>query len=242
MQDNRESLLQSQSSSKDETILTKYNLAKKENEKLLFENESLKKNLEREELCHRNLYKQWNELNARILEKDRELEHLKTTQNPKLKVYQYAFYGLLLIIVLFAVINYYSFTKKGDENSGVVKTSTSEKDDITSQTVSYATKRQNSDSTNIIHSKKNAGHSVQPEKTSIGKNIPAKYLVKVKTYFHNEADINTRRNTFLLPGNDAYSIITALDDKNGFIYVVFINHKGRTSKGWISKSDLEPLN
>ena len=162
-------------------------------------------------------------------------------QNPKLKVYKYAFYGLLLIIVLFAVINYNSFTKKGDENSGVVKTSTPEKDDITSQTVSYATKQQNSDSTNVIHGKKDANHSVQPENTSIVKNAPTKYLVKVKTYFHNEPDISTRRNTFLLPGNDAYSILTALDDKNSFIYVVFTNHKGRISKGWLSKSDLEQL-
>ena len=38
MQDNMESLLQSQSSSKDETIVNEYNLIKEENEKLLFEN------------------------------------------------------------------------------------------------------------------------------------------------------------------------------------------------------------
>ena len=45
----------------------------------------LKKNLEKEELYHRNLYKQWNELNASVIDKDRELEQLKSTQNPKLK-------------------------------------------------------------------------------------------------------------------------------------------------------------
>jgi hypothetical protein len=65
--------------------------------------------------------------------------------------------------------------------------------------------------------------------------------VKAKSYFHDKPDTGTRRGTFVLPWEGEYGILTALDDMNGFIYIVFTNHAGRKSKGWILKKDLDPL-
>jgi serine/threonine-protein kinase len=36
-------------------------------------------------------------------------------------------------------------------------------------------------------------------------------------------------------------VITALDEKNGFVYTEFTNSRGQTSKGWIRKPDLISL-
>jgi serine/threonine-protein kinase len=63
-------------------------------------------------------------------------------------------------------------------------------------------------------------------------------VVASRAYFHNEADAGTRRTAYMVPSND---IISALDDQNGFVYTEFTNSRGQTSKGWLSKKDLMPL-
>lgn len=226
MQDKDESL-QPHSSPSDENIRSQYNLLKNENEKLLAENEILKKKLQREELYHKTLYKQWSELNASVSDKSRTLQQLKSAQHPRLKVYKYAFYILLLITVLLIVINY-AYTANRNKNADSIQTSVSEKTGIT-----QAGNGQMLDSFAKSTDKKKADSSVKKEF--------GKYAVKVKSYFYNTPDINTRRNTFVLPWKDEYGILTALDDKNGFIYIEFTNRAGRISKGWINKNDLEPV-
>ena len=66
------------------------------------------------------------------------------------------------------------------------------------------------------------------------------YMVVSKAYFYTEPDENTRRNAFVVPSNNA--ILNALDEKDDFIYVVFTNQLGQSSKGWLRKKDLQPLN
>ncbi|MBC7827429.1 MAG: protein kinase [Chitinophagaceae bacterium] len=59
-----------------------------------------------------------------------------------------------------------------------------------------------------------------------------------QAYFHNSPEKSTRRVSYLIPSND---VITALDEKNGFVYTEFTNSRGQTSKGWIRKLDLISL-
>ena len=229
--------------SNEETVLNQFYLAKEENEKLARENTALKNSLQKEELYHKNLYRQWSQLNADINKKTQELQRLKQTQRPKEKLYTYAFYGLLLITILLVIFNFFAFTKKDNKNSGAVESAAIHKPGDTPVTVSYATKQK--DITENI-SKQTAANTAPINKLNLQKNqsdnlTARKYMVKVKTYFHNEPDSTTKRSTFLLPWNDSYGIVTALDDKNGFIHVIFKNKAGRTSRGWILKSDLEPL-
>jgi eukaryotic-like serine/threonine-protein kinase len=69
--------------------------------------------------------------------------------------------------------------------------------------------------------------------------VPDKYAVISKAYFYNAPDESTRRDANINHWNNA--VLNALDEKNGFIYVVFTNHLGQTSKGWLRKKDLKPL-
>lgn len=83
------------------------------------------------------------------------------------------------------------------------------------------------------------------EKTSPPKAINSgatSYKVRSKAYFYNEPDENTRRNAYIIHWNNSYAAIKPLDEKNGFIYVVFINHLNQTSKGWLRKKDLTEVN
>ncbi len=65
------------------------------------------------------------------------------------------------------------------------------------------------------------------------------YSVISRAYFHNEPNEGSRRDAYMIPSNE---VITALEDRNGFIYVEFTNPRGQTSKGWLKKSDLVRAN
>jgi serine/threonine-protein kinase len=62
------------------------------------------------------------------------------------------------------------------------------------------------------------------------------YKVRSKAYFHNEPDENTRRNAFIVHWNNA--VLKPLEVKNDFVYIVFTNHLGQTSRGWLRVKDL----
>lgn len=65
-----------------------------------------------------------------------------------------------------------------------------------------------------------------------------KYKVISTAYFYNKPDEHTQRRAFITHWNNSYANIQGLDEKNGFIYVVFTNHLHQTSKGWLRKKDL----
>lgn len=71
----------------------------------------------------------------------------------------------------------------------------------------------------------------EPKSSGIGK-----YKVVNKAYFHNEPDESTRREAFIIHWNNA--VLQPTKEENGFVYVVFTNHLGQTSRGWLKKSDL----
>lgn len=64
----------------------------------------------------------------------------------------------------------------------------------------------------------------------------ALYTVNDKAFFYTEPDESTRRNAFIVKWNNA--VLAALNDKPGFIYVVYTNAEGQTSRGWLRKADL----
>jgi serine/threonine-protein kinase len=64
------------------------------------------------------------------------------------------------------------------------------------------------------------------------------YKAISKAYFYTEPDESTRREAFINKWN---SSVTATDDMNGFIYVVYKNEKGQTTRGWLLKKDLIKL-
>ena len=61
-----------------------------------------------------------------------------------------------------------------------------------------------------------------------------------QVYFHNQPDPSTRRNAFINRWNKA--VLKPLDEKNGFVYIVYTNQWGQTSKGWMPKKQLKQLN
>lgn len=68
----------------------------------------------------------------------------------------------------------------------------------------------------------------------------AKYtLSATRAYFYSDANENSRRDNFLAKWNSPE--LTAIDDKNGFIYVEFFTINGEITKGWLRKRDLRRI-
>jgi len=240
MRDDKNSLPQGKQS---EISFDNLNALHQENQKLLLENAQLKDSLEKEEFLHKNLYKQWSELNDRVLTRDRELTQLKLKQDFWRNFYRYSFYALLLTTIVFA---YYSFTNR-DKPTALPQQITGTTD-TTVRATEQKQEQQNLDvknikpgkkDTNLSQSKQAPGNNESSDNVIPGgRKNPLTYRVKTKAFFYNYPDENTQRNTFLLPYEGSYGLVKALDDRNDFIYIVFKNHAGRTSKGWIRKIDL----
>jgi len=60
-------------------------------------------------------------------------------------------------------------------------------------------------------------------------------VMQPKAYFHQKPNQNSRKETYLLYG----AKILVLNETRYFVYTIFTNTDGITSKGWILKTDIE---
>ena len=72
-----------------------------------------------------------------------------------------------------------------------------------------------------------------------GANAKRYTLASKYAYFHNEPDQSTRRAANINIWNNAR--LTPLAERNGFVYVVYVNEQGQTSRGWLLKENLKPI-
>lgn len=129
-----------------------------------------------------------------------------------------------------------------DSLSGVVSTDKRDSTNISSQALPGNSKAGNKKPvTNLTRQTPAPAQPEQPVNITAADNTPSrqKYTVIQKAYFHNQPDISTRRKGYIIHWNNA--VLNPLDEKNGFIYIVFTNHQGQTSKGWLNKKDLRPV-
>jgi serine/threonine-protein kinase len=73
---------------------------------------------------------------------------------------------------------------------------------------------------------------------SSAENRDGKYVVKSIAYFYDQPAEGTQRKAFINHWNNA--LLNPIDEKDGFIYIIFRNQRGQVSKGWLRKKDLSP--
>ncbi|MCW3081419.1 serine/threonine-protein kinase [Segetibacter sp.] len=76
----------------------------------------------------------------------------------------------------------------------------------------------------------------EQDNTDQSANKFGRYKAASVAYFYNEPDEDTRRDGVFI--NKWNAPVTASDDMNGFIYVVYTNEKKQTTRGWLLKKDL----
>lgn len=80
-----------------------------------------------------------------------------------------------------------------------------------------------------------------PAEDSKGKDAGKTFtLFATYAYFHDSPDAASVRKANINRWNNAR--LTAIDDINGYIYVIYKNEKGQVSKGWLDKKDLIRVN
>jgi serine/threonine-protein kinase len=83
---------------------------------------------------------------------------------------------------------------------------------------------------------------IQPHvENSKGKDVGKTFtLFATYAYFHDSPDAASVRKANINRWNNAR--LTAIDDMNGYIYVIYKNEAGQVSKGWLNKKDLIKVN
>jgi serine/threonine-protein kinase len=79
----------------------------------------------------------------------------------------------------------------------------------------------------------------EARETDKGATTGERYKVISRAYFHNEPSAETRRNAFIVHWNNA--VLRPVEERDGYVYVIFTNTEGQTSKGWLDKKDLRKL-
>ena len=232
-----------------------------ENKKLLIEKDSLQQSLirNREELVR---------LQEALVQREEEVHALKQDSEfasrvsaPRAGVSHSAFYALLLLTALLAAFAAYSLISgRGNRLAGTTSGIASNEG---SDTASYGAKapEESTGRREVATPKKmprqkpstapgepdpmrfdtsggqEEDRDNQQEETGAG--AGSRYKVRSRAYFHDEPDESTRRGAFIVKWNNA--VLEAKDEKNGFIYVVFTNQEGQTSRGWLKRADLIPV-
>ncbi|MBL7699508.1 MAG: hypothetical protein JNK79_15185 [Chitinophagaceae bacterium] len=123
---------------------------------------------------------------------------------------------------------------------GAKKTAEKPKANASTQRASVtptADEEYNEDEVNRVINSDSAPVTSAPAKPAEEKRpVIARYKVTSKANFYNNPDENSMRGTFI--SGDANKVVEALEEKDGFIYVVYTNDLGFTSRGWLSKQDL----
>jgi len=149
---------------------------------------------------------------------------------------------LLLLLILGAAAYYWFYLKNNhlhlytrnkiadsSNNFKVSNASTASEDDTTADF-----------SNNTESSKMQQYTSRQPSQHPSSPNQEVtKYTVINKTYFHYQPDSTKKKGVFLEPRKDI--VLTPKNEKNGFVYVVYINSRGEATHGWLDKKDLEAV-
>ncbi|MBA2746439.1 MAG: serine/threonine protein kinase [Flavisolibacter sp.] len=188
------------------------------------------------------------ELRGSLEQQVNEVQHWKhrSLNENKRGVPASAFYILLLVATLLAAFAAYTILNSGFRNEGF-KSNVVEND--TSKRFTPVEKKQEKQSapdmaepvTEPIIPKRSDTDPLDFDTTNTASDptsnsSPGKYTVNNRAYFHNQPDESTRREAFIVHWNNA--VLEPLEEKDDFLYVVFTNSAGQTSKGWLKKSDL----
>jgi serine/threonine-protein kinase len=90
------------------------------------------------------------------------------------------------------------------------------------------------DNTAVVKHPAKPNNTVNPVKN---KWVPKKeYRIIHTAYIHRMPDEHTKGNLYIIPGDEA--VVKAINEKNEFIYVSFIDSDGKAMNGWLLKKDL----
>jgi eukaryotic-like serine/threonine-protein kinase len=256
---------------KEETSGDTNMLLQEHNQKHLIEKDELQKSLLKYQHLLSKKDQEIEDLKSNLFQKDDELQQIKSrsnfsapvTHSSKSGVSQSSFILLLLVTALLAAFSAYSlFSRKenrvADNRSSVPTNTTTAPNEITDENIieeeteaPLNNPEPEKDNTPIVPVEENVSEPVEEIKDTVvreperqpaaspGNTAAVKYKVAAsRAYFHDEPDEGTRRSAYLIPSPDT---INPLEEKNGFIYIIFTNHLGQTSRGWIQKKDLAPI-
>ncbi len=98
------------------------------------------------------------------------------------------------------------------------------------------TSSQTTGTSDYAHSNNSTTYKEESKEPAI---VKTQYKVLSKAYFYSHPNKNSRLSNSINHWKNSYAPLNALDEKNGFIYVVFTDDQDKTSEGWVRKKDVK---
>lgn len=144
-----------------------------------------------------------------------------------------------------------SISQRDSLLSGINRSETNLKNDTNSYSASYInlgdssgeqakdnSKNEIAGTSSYVHSNNSNTLKKESKEPAI---VKIQYKVPSKAFFYSQPNQKFRRSNFINHWKNSYTPLNALDEKNGFIYVVFTNKRGKTSEGWLRKKDTKAV-
>ena len=160
---------------------------------------------------------------------------------------------IVLLVLLFGGAAFYWFYLKGNPDHFFSSSKIS--DSASNISFSNSSKQKETDSSLINHNAvpngpagvavhqeekiPEPGASEKDNKLSATAGKITKYTVINKAWFHSEPDPTKIKPVYLKPRKDV--VLTPQAEENGFVYVVYVNSKGQSTRGWLNKKNLEAV-
>jgi hypothetical protein len=221
-----------------------------ENRKLRDENADLQKSISKLQLFNKILEREIGEL--KTPQQNGTTEQVNTTVGntsapvPVMRIAFYIIVGLLLLASIYAIASL--FTRKSTPQEPVLTSAattppvaTPTRSSIPAKTLPATQKPSiyHADSTSPRKPVKKVEDNINYDSLINQDFSLGHYKVRSRAYFHNRPDETTRTDLFINHLNN--TVLEALDEKSGFVFVIFTNEYGKTSRGWLRKIDLQAV-
>lgn len=184
-----------------------------------------------EKLKKYNIYEQENSTIKSHIQKEPSTKNKSFKKNILI-----AIIGLILISIIIWLLIDKQKHENNTQSNIEIKDTTSVDEEVVN------TSLQNSKYGNESYEEENVDNStnldnsteINSSETTSQENYKA-VVVIAKTYFYETPSYEKKRKAFLVEGDT----IDITNEENGFLYASFTNSNGKTTSGWITKSDVE---
>jgi serine/threonine-protein kinase len=143
-----------------------------------------------------------------------------------------------------------SISQRDSLLSGINNAETTEENQTNPDTSAYANSAGTSSTGQVTNTSSqttatsdysHSNNSTYKEETNEPATVKTQYKVLSKAYFYSQPNQKSRLSNSIHYWKRTYAPLNALDEKNGFIYVVFTDDQNKTSEGWLRKKDVKPV-
>lgn len=183
-----------------------------------------------EKLKKYNIYEQENSTIKSHIQKESSTNNKSSQKNILIAIIRL----ILISIIIWLLIDKQKHQHNTQTNIEIIDTTSVDEEVVNTYLQNSKYGNESYEEENIENSTEINSSEINSSETTSQENYKA-IVVTAKTYFYETPSYEKKRKAFLVEGDT----IDITNEENGFLYASFTNSNGKTTTGWIAKSDVE---